>query len=339
MKEQILEQFIKAVEQIRSGAWELASSSTEVYKDGREIRLGIVVRQAGAQFPKEALEGPVNCPPEDTTEELRPNGSSAEDNFKTTNEQQTVQSVEPEHSADRPRKIYPTEAERPEYLQADTPVRAKFRNLVSILPEDMKVIAKASGKSVAGISAILGLHTPCKHATAQLIANAAVSCGYGINADQICDGYNSMSRYMGRTPKSKWQKTFAAENKDVRRDNEQKYAARIAEGTLTVDEAHRMDTLAKVVRPLDIPSKLYPESAEVPATKRRAIFLPLATQKKLADLSGISTTTIYAMMHMRKHVNVRAARALCQAAAACGIELREEDLTVPQKSLNPLVGW
>jgi len=337
MKEQILEQFIKAVEQIRSGAWDLKFSSFESDNDGREIRLTFTARQAG--LPKEVLEGPVNCPPEPGLEPLSSKDTSAEDTVEPMGEQQITQTVESAHTVRKPKKIYPTEAERPEYLPADTPVRAKFRNLVSILPNDMKYIANASGKGVTGIAAIFGLHAPCKHATAQLIANAATTCGYGITADQICDGYDSRSRYMGRTPKSKWQKTYAAENKDVRRNHEQKYAARVEEGTLTADEAHKLDTLTKCVRPFDRPTRLYPERSEVPATKRLAVALPWEKQKKMAALSGMGLNTIYAMMHMRKHVNVRAARALCQAAAACGIELREEDLTVPQKSLNPLVGW
>jgi hypothetical protein len=337
MKEQILEQFTKAVEQIRAGAWDLKFSSFESSSDGREIRLTFTARQAG--LPKEVLEGPVDCPPGATPEALLPSVPAAEDTGEPMGEQQITQTVESAHAVSKPRKIYPTEAERLEYLPADTPVRAKFRNLISILPNDMKYIANASGKGITGIAAIFGLHAPCKHATAQLIANAATTCGYGITADQICDGYDSRSRYMGRTPKSKWQKTYAAENKDVRRNHEQKYAARVEEGTLTTDEAHKLDILTKYVRPFDRPTRLYPERSEVPATKRLAVALPWEKQKKMAALSGMGLNTIYAMMHMRKHVNVRAARALCQAAAACGIELREEDLTVPQKSLNPLVGW
>lgn len=97
--------------------------------------------------------------------------------------------------------------------------------------------------------------------------------------------------------------------------------------------------MVKVVRPFDKPIKLYPENSEVPATKRWAIHLSFDKQKKMAALSGMSIATIYSMLHMRKHVNARAARALCQAAAACGIELKEDDLIVPQKSLNPVVGW
>jgi len=338
MKEQILEQFIRAVEQIRAGAWDLKLSSFESSSDGREIRLNLTAERSG-QITKVPLEGPVNCPPEPDLEPLLPKDTSAEDTGKPMGEQQITQTVESAHTVSKPKKIYPTEAERPDYLPADTPVRAKFRNVVSILPEDMKEIAKAAGKTVTGISAVFGLHATCKHATAQLIANAATHCGYGITADQICDGYNSKSRYMGRIPKSKCQKTYAADNKDGRRDDEQKYAARVEEGTLTADEAHRLDALVKVVRPFDRPIKLYPERSEVPATKRLAVPLPWEKQKKMADLSCMSLNTIYAMMHMRKHVNARAARAVCQAAAACGIELKEEDLTMPQKSLNPLVGW
>ena len=108
---------------------------------------------------------------------------------------------------------------------------------------------------------------------------------------------------------------------------------------MTTDEAHKLDILTKYVRPFDRPARLYPERSDVPATKRLAVSLPWEKQKKMADLSGMSLNTVYAMMHMRKHVSVRAARAVCQAAAACGIELKEEDLTMPQKSLNPLVGW
>jgi len=324
----LIEQLHILEEKIQTGSWEIVSSSVETYSNAHEIHTVITVLQKGDERATNNEEPE----PEPVTQKA----NSAEDSTNVTAE---IQPAEFPCAIGKPKKIYPTEAERLEYLQADTPVRAKFRDLVSMLPEDMKMIAKAAGKSVAGISAILGLHTPCKHATAQLIANAAVSCGYGITADQICDGYDSRSRYMGRTPKSKWQKTYAAENKDVRRNHEQKYAARVEEGTLTADEAHKLDTLTKCVRPFDRPTRLYPERSEVPATKRLAVALPWEKQKKMAALSGMGLNTIYAMMHMRKHVSARAARALCQAAAACGIELREEDLTVPQKSLNPLVGW